>query len=139
MISPTSRCFLIRGELCATAERASRWADEFIDGVRMTWGPDPELRGYYKGTSACLSALLKAGRHAEIMELLEGAPYKFWHDRKWGVKALLAMGNKAEALHFAEDSRGLNEPHFMISKACEEILLQSGMAEEAYSLSLIHI
>ncbi|MDY6989783.1 MAG: hypothetical protein SWQ30_17195 [Thermodesulfobacteriota bacterium] len=121
------------GTLCATAERASRWADEFIDGVRMTWGPDPELRGYYKGTAACLSALLKAGRNAEIMELLEGAPHKFWHDRKWGVKALLAMGNKAEALRFSEDSRGLNQPDFVISKACEEILLESGMAEEAYS------
>ncbi|MDY6953020.1 MAG: hypothetical protein SWE60_16040 [Thermodesulfobacteriota bacterium] len=121
------------GELCATAERASRWADEFIDGVRMTWGPDPELRGYCKETAACLSALLKAGRNAEIMELLEGAPYKFWHDRKWGVKALLAMGKKAEALRFAEDSRGLNKPDSVISEACEEILLESGMAEEAYS------
>lgn len=121
------------GELCATLERASRWADEFIDAVRIAWGPNPELHGYYKGTAACLSALLKAGRNAEIMELLERATYKFWPDRKWGVKALLAMGKKAEALRFAEDSRGLNQPDLMISEACEEILLASGMAEEAYS------
>ena len=121
------------GELCATPERASRWADEFIDAVRMTWGPNPELRGYYKGTAACLSALFKAGRNAAIMELLERAPHKFWHDRKWGVKALLAMGKKAEALRFAEDSRGLNESDLIISEACEEILLASGMAEESYS------
>jgi hypothetical protein len=34
------------GDLCTTAQCASRWADEFIDGVRMTWGPKPKLQGY---------------------------------------------------------------------------------------------
>ncbi|MEA3226348.1 MAG: hypothetical protein U9Q07_10395, partial [Planctomycetota bacterium] len=121
------------GELCVTPERASKWAEEFIDTTRMTWSPNPELRGYYKGTAACLSSLLKAGRNNEIIELLDLAPHKFWHDRKWGMKALAAMGKKAEALRFAEDSRGLNEPDYTISKACEEILLSSGMDEEAYS------
>ena len=121
------------GALCVTPERASRWADEFVDVVRMTWGPNPELHGYYRGAAACLSALLTAGRNTEIMELLERAPHKFWHDRKFGVKALLAMGKKAEALRFAEDSRGLNEPDLIISEACEEILMTSGMAEEAYN------
>jgi hypothetical protein len=120
------------GELCATPERASRWADDFIDLVRIAWGPNPKLHEYYKGTAACLSALLKAGRHTEIIALLELAPHKFWHDRKWGVKALLAMGKKAEALRFAEASRGLNQPDFHITEVCEEILLTSGMAEEAY-------
>lgn len=120
------------GTLCATAERASYWADQFIDVVRMALSPDPELRGYFKGTAACLSALYAAGRHAEIMELLQEAPYRFWHDRKWGVKALMAMGKKAEALRFAEDSRALNQPDGLISQACEEILLASGLAEEAY-------
>ncbi|MBW2561680.1 MAG: hypothetical protein JRE40_12610 [Deltaproteobacteria bacterium] len=121
------------GELCVAPERASRWADEFIDAVRLTWGAGPGMGTYFKGTSACLSALLKAGRNSEIMALLELATYKFWHDREWGVKALLAMGKKAEALRFAEDSRGRNEPDFMISEVCEEILLTSGMAEEAYN------
>jgi len=120
------------GDLCVTPERASYWADEFIDALRMAWGAGPGMGTYFKGASACLSALLKAGRNAEIMELLELASYKFWHDREWGVKALLAMGKKAEALRFAEDSRGLNEPDLVISEACEEILLTSGMAEEAY-------
>jgi hypothetical protein len=121
------------GALCVTPERASHWADEFIATVRTAWSPNLELRGYFIGTTACLSTLLKAGRNTEIMALLELAPYKSWHNRKWGVKALLAMGKKAEALRFAEDSRGLNEPNLMISEACEEILLKSGMAEEAYS------
>lgn len=120
------------GELCASPERASRWADDFVGLVRMAWSPDPELRGYFKGTPACLSALVKAGRNAEVVALLERAPHRFWSERKWGVKALVALGKKAEALRFAEGSRGRNEPEGVISAACEEILLASGLVEEAY-------
>ena len=77
--------------------------------------------------------MLKAGRNEEILQLLQRVPYKFWHYRRWGVKALMAMGKKGEALSFAEDSRGLNQPDFLISEACEQILLSSGLAEQAYS------
>jgi hypothetical protein len=121
------------GELCATSERASQWADSFINVVRMAWDRSSGYHGYFKGTSACLSALLKAGRNEEILSLLARAPHKFWPERKWGVKALSAMGRKAEAIRYAEDSRGINEPWGAISQACEEILLSSGMADEAYA------
>jgi hypothetical protein len=121
------------GELCASPERASQWADSFIDGVRMAWKNTSSGHFvYFKGTSACLSALLKAGRNEDILSLLELAPHKFWPDRKWGVKALSAMGKKAEAIRYAEDSRGINEPSGEIAQICEEILLSSGMADEAY-------
>jgi len=120
------------GDLCVSPERASQWADQLMPPVRMSWGPDPELRGYYKGTTACLSALLNAGREEEILALLDLAPYKSWYIREWGVKALISMGRKSEALRYAEDSRGLNDSPVAIALACEEILLSSGMAEEAY-------
>ena len=42
------------------------------------------------------------------------------------------MGRGAEAIRYAEDCRGLNEPSWLIAQACERILLSSGMAEEAY-------
>jgi len=121
------------GDLCATPETASRWADELIGTARMALNHDPAVHGYFKGTTACLSALLKAGRNKEILELLELKPSKWWHDRQWGVKALLAMGEKSEALQYAENSRGLNVSPVSIAKVCEEILLSSGMAEEAYN------
>jgi len=84
----------------------------------MAFSPNPELRGYLKGTSACLSALLKTGRNAELVQLIEPSPHRFWHYRKWGVRALLAMGKRAEALRFAEDSRGL-EAYDCTMKAAE--------------------
>lgn len=88
------------GEICATPERASQWADEFIGVVRMAWSPNPELRGYFSGTTACLSSLLKAGRNEELLELLALAPFKSWSYRKWGVQALVAMGRKADAMRY---------------------------------------
>jgi len=98
----------------------------------MAWSPDPERRGFFHGTTACLSALLRAGRHEEILALLEKAPVVFWPYRQWGVRALAALGRTEEAIHYAEASRGLNDSPVGIARACEEILLASGRAEEAY-------
>jgi len=120
------------GELCAAPDCASQWADSFIEGVRTAWAPSSGHHGYFKGTTACLSALIKAGRNEEVLTLLDLSPYKYWHYRKWGVKALSAMGRKAEAIRYAEENRGINDPLSAIAEACEEILLSSGMADEAY-------
>lgn len=119
------------GEMCVTPERASRWADDFVDTVRLAW--HPEHRGWFKGTDVCLSCLFKAGRYQDLLELLKLAPNSFWHYHKWGVQALAAMGNMAAALRYAEGSRGLNDNPGTIAGACEQILLDSGMVDEAYT------
>ena len=120
------------GELCATPERASAWADRHIDGVRLVWSPDMPRGGYFKGTTACLSALHAAGRYEELLNLLELAPHKFWHDRQWGVRALVAQGQTSAAIRYAEETRGLNQPDSQISLACEQIMLDRGQWREAY-------
>ena len=120
------------GALCATPELASLWADEFLPSVEQVWSPAASGHGYFKGTSACLASLYAAGRHQELLALIDRAPFKWWHDRRWGVKALAAMGKKAEAIRYAEDSRGLNAPNHQIDQACEAILLSSGLLDEAY-------
>lgn len=123
------------GELCVTPERASKWADHLIEGVRMARSPDFPPGGHFKGTAACLSALHAAGRHDDLLKLLkllELAHYKSRHDRQWGVRALVAQGKSDAALRYAEDSRGLNQPDGWISLACEEILLSGGQWREAY-------
>ncbi|MEO0325394.1 MAG: hypothetical protein AAF447_20730 [Myxococcota bacterium] len=120
------------GELCASPEIASHWADRLIGTCKMAWSPDPELRGFFKGTTNCLSALVAAGRHEELLELLDMAPYKMWHYRQYGVKALAAMGRKAEAIRYAEEGRGLNDSSVAIARGCEEVLLSSGLVDEAY-------
>ena len=119
-------------ELCITADIALIWVDELLPVVEHVWSPKSPGHGYFKGTSACLASLYAAARYDQLLALLERAPFKWWHDRQWGVKALVAMGKKAEAVRYAEQSRGLNDPGWLIAQACEAILLSSGMADEAY-------
>lgn len=125
------------GELCVTPEMALVWVDEFMPLVEHVWGSRSAGHGFFKGTSACLASLYAGGRHDQLLLLLERAPFKWWHDRQWGVKALAAMGKKAEAVRYAEQSRGLNDPGWQIAEACEAILLSSGMAEDAYRRNAI--
>ena len=120
------------GELCVTPELASRWADEFLPLVESAWAPNASGHGFFEGTSACLSALLAAGRYDELLTLIDKARFKWWHDRRWGVKALVAMGKKAEAIRYAEESRGRDDPGWQVAQACEAILLSSNLADESY-------
>jgi hypothetical protein len=120
------------GDLCVSPETASAWADRLVPTVEMAWSPDPERRGFFHGTMACFSALLRAGRHEEILALLEKDPFPWWPYRQWGVRALAALGRSDEAIRFAEASRGRNDSPVAIAAACEEILLASGRLEEAY-------
>jgi len=119
------------GELCGTAEVAGRWADELVSTLRSCWS-DPNPGNYFHGATACLSCLLVTGRYEELLNLLKLPRYPSWHYRRYGVEALLALGRTAEAVQYAEDSRGLNQPDSVIDRACEEILVSSGLHEEAY-------
>ncbi|CQR44542.1 conserved hypothetical protein [Thiomonas sp. CB3] len=119
-------------DLCVTPEIAVAWAEEFLPGLESAWGSPRREHRYYGGTAACLACLYAAGRYEQLLALLEKAPFKWWRDRRWGVKALVAMGRRAEAFRYAEESRGLNDPVWQIAQACEAILLESGLSEEAY-------
>lgn len=123
------------GDLCVTTERASRWADKFLEDLKMIRKIEEEEGGgfvYYQGTTAYFSSLLKASRNEEILELIDNGPKSFRYYRMWGVKALLAMGKKAQALRYAEESRDRYSSPTHISRQCQEILLSSGLSEEAY-------
>jgi hypothetical protein len=119
------------GEICASVEVAGRWDNDLVSPLRACW-TDPNPGGYFHGATACLSCLLVTGRYEELLDLLELPRYPSWHYRHYGVEALLALGRKAEAVQYAEASRGLIQPDSMIDQACEEILISSGLHEEAY-------
>lgn len=119
------------GELCASPEIASRWADELIGITRMALSPDKKLRGHFHGTPACLTSLYAAGRYDDLLDLLKDET--FWHYKRWAAKALAAQGKAVEAIQLAESSRTPWANDLDIDRTCEEILLASGHIEEAYS------
>jgi hypothetical protein len=118
------------GEVCASKEIASEWADRLVGGLRENW--TTRERNYYKGTPNCLGAMIAAERYGEVMDLLELAPYKMWNHCQFGVKALVAQGKIVEAIRYAEEGRGLNDGWDIVAAVCEDLLLSAGMVEEAY-------
>lgn len=118
------------GELCASPEVASQWADQLIGVTRMALSSDKNLRGHFHGASACLSALYAAGRYDDLLDVLKDE--RFWPYKRWAVKALAAQGKKAEAVRYAESSRSPWASDLDIDRLCEELLLSSGLIDEAY-------
>lgn len=84
------------GELCGSKEVASAWADRLLDVTRMALSADKTRRGHFHGTIACLSALYRAERYGEIVDVL--GEESLWLYETWAVKALGAMGKKPEAI-----------------------------------------
>jgi hypothetical protein len=118
------------GELCSSKEIAAAWADRLIGITRTALSPDRSLRGYFRGTTACLSALYRAERYQGIIDLVSGE--KFWPYRSWAVKALAAMRRTSEALRCAEASRDAWTTDAAVDRVCEEISLSAGLNDEAY-------
>jgi len=118
------------GDLCASKEVASAWADRLLWITKRILGPDKEPGAFFHGTAACLSALFRAERYEELLELLRNETH--WHYRCWAVRALAATGREAEAISLAESLRGPWTSDLEVDSLCEEILLSSGRADEAY-------
>ena len=118
------------GDLCASQELAATWAERLIDITRLALSPDKNGRGYFHGTTVCLSALYRAERYQDIVDLVSRDD--FWSYKRWAVKALAAMGSHSEAIHLAEASRGPWTSSYDVDRVCEEILLATGAVDEAY-------
>jgi hypothetical protein len=118
------------GELCASKEAASAWADRLVSTTRMALSPDPRMHGHFHGTAACLSALYRAERYDEVVDIVQGDC--IWPYKRWAVMALSTKGRKAEALRYAESCRGPWTPDGGVDALGEEILLSSGLVDEAY-------
>ena len=130
--SRTSSASATAGAISAPrGEIASDQADGLLSLTCRVLAPDRKPGEFFSGTSACLSALYTAERYEELVEIA-GDDHVFWPYKIWAVRALAAQGHKAEALRLAESSRGPWSSDLEIDRLGEEILLSSGMVEEAY-------
>ena len=125
------------GDLCATDAHAHTWADRLTQFVRTAYASPCDGFRFVKGVDACLSALFRVKRFEELRAILELTGKPFWPYHQWGFKALIAEGKRAEALRYAQSHRGINDGD-AIDRACEALLLDSGLADEAYNRYGLH-
>lgn len=121
------------GELCATPEIASRWADRLTDLVRHV---NAERRrgqhAFTRADSLCYSALFSGGRHDELIELIGGDPRPMWRDLLWVGRVMVARGEIDEAIEFMAKSVDPWTPMAGLARFAEGVLLHAGRRTEAY-------
>lgn len=121
------------GELCATPEISSRWADRLTDLVQHV---NAERRrgqhAFTRADSLCYSAMFSAGRHDELIKLVGGDPRPMWRDLLWVGRVMLVRGEIDEAIEFMAKSVNAWTPMAGLARFAEAVLLQAGRRTEAY-------
>jgi tetratricopeptide (TPR) repeat protein len=121
------------GDLCATTELASVWADQLAPTQRRVLRE--RQRGtyaFFSGTTLCYSALFKAGRHDELLELLAMDPRPIWQHLVWGARVLAARGQVDEAIAYVRERAGSTTSLETIARFAEETLLKASRRAEAF-------
>ncbi len=122
------------GELCASRALASLWAEHLMPMLERV--AEERKRGvfaWFNGTSICYSALFKAERHEEILELLAADPHPIWPYLNWGGRVLAARGQVDEAIRYMRSRAGINTPEGAQARFAEQVLLESGRRADAYA------
>lgn len=121
------------GDLCATPDLASSWADQLLPTQRSVLRE--RKRGtyaFFAGTTLCYSALFKAGRHDELLELLAMDPRPIWQYLVWGARVLVARGHVDEAIAYVRDRAGSTTSEETVARFAEDALLKAGRRAEAF-------
>ncbi len=122
------------GDLCATKELASAWADQLLPTLKNVLRE--RKRGtyaFFSSTTLCYSALFKANRHDQILELLAMDPRPIWPYLVWGAKVLATRGQIDEAIAYLRERAGSTTSETSIARFAEEELLKAGRRAEAFN------
>ena len=122
------------GDLCATKELASAWADQLLPTLKNVLRD--RKRGtyaFFSSTTLCYSALFKANRHDQILELLAMDPRPIWPYLVWGAKVLANRGQIDEAIAYLRERAGSTTSETFIARFGEEELLKAGRRAEAFN------
>ena len=122
------------GELCATEELASAWADQLLPTLKNVLRE--RQRGtyaFFSGTTLCYSALFKAGRHEEIRQLLSTDRHPIWPYLIWGARVLTTRGQIDEAIAYLRERAGSTTSEAAIARFAEEELLKAGRRADAFN------
>lgn len=93
---------------------------------------------YAKSGTLCYSALFHAGRFDDLLAVLALDPKPYWHDQQWAAKALAARGDVDAGVNLMEGLRSRYAPDMALSAVAEQLLLDAGRVDEAYTRYAIH-
>lgn len=121
------------GDLCATTELASVWAEQLLPTQRSVLRErHRDTYAFFSGTTLCYSALFKAGRHDELLALLAMEPRPIWQYLVWGARVLAARSQVDEAIAYVRDRAGSTTSPETIARFAEDALLKAGRRAEAF-------
>jgi len=121
------------GDLCVSTELASQWADRLLPTLRSVLGQRTQgTFAYFSGATLCYSALFKAGRHEEVLQLLAMDPHPIWPYLIWGARVLAHRGQVDEAIAYVRERAGTTVREEAIARFAEEELLKAGRRSEAF-------
>jgi len=118
------------GAICLFPELVNKWADYLLPTMKMCFLDKPGSS--FRGSIACLSCLLQAGRYEELKSMLSLKKYPSWFYDKFWAEALVRQNCVDEALDYAESIRNKGYDVARISEFCERTLMNAGRADEAY-------
>ena len=122
------------GDLCATQELASAWADQLLPTLKNVLRDRKSgTYAFFSGTTLCYSALFKAERHDDILELLAMDPHPIWPYLVWGAKVLAARGQIDGAIEYARQHAGSTTSETSIARFAEAELLKAGRRADAFN------
>ena len=121
------------GELCATPELASSWADQLLPTqLSVLRERKRGTYAFFSGTTLCYSALFQASRHDELLDLLAMDPRPIWQYLVWGARVLAARGQVDEAIACVREGAGSTSSLETIARFAEDALLKAGRRAEAF-------
>jgi hypothetical protein len=122
------------GEIAVYPEHMENYAERLRSTLHHAWINEPR-GGYVIGATICFSCLLELGRYGDLFELLACSRIKWWGDFRFGAEALARQGLWDAAIAYAEGCRhprGYDDRS--IDRFCEDALIKSGRAEDAYRI-----
>ena len=88
---------------------------------------------FFSGTTLCCSALFKADRRDQILELLAMDRYPIWPYRVWGANVLAVRGQIDQAIAYLRERANSTTSEVSIACFAEEELLKAGRRADAFN------
>ena len=123
------------GEIAQVPAVINDYADRDLDLITVAWADHDRFSHVPTGVLT-LSCMLEAGRHDELLALVDSAKARLWFYEKFAAEALLRQGREAEALTRAAallEGERLPPGYRAIAQFCETLLIRQGRADDAYA------